>query len=128
MLKSDHMVCNNVALNTWRWRKQNDSIFYNHMSKPQNSYLMDRCTENNLKFTESRPCEVSRRIFERGGNNSDCEPKHFAKGFQNYNSYHLNEYMITPCPENTWKNHLVQDDKKMCTKRHQFFMNLTKRT
>jgi hypothetical protein len=125
--QSDHMICNNTAYNAYHWRKQNDLMFYKQMDMPQNSHLMDRCVEDNMRRGYSRECEVSKRIFERGGNSTNCEPQHFARGFQNYNKYHLNEFLITPCPDNTWKNWLVHDDKKVCTKRHQFFMNVTKR-
>lgn len=124
---SDKMICNSVAFNTFKWRKQNDLIFYKQMDMPQNSYLMDRCVEDNMRREHGRVCEVSKRIVERGGNSTNCEPEHFAKGFQNYNGYHLSEFMMTPCPENTWKNGLVQDNDKICTQRHQFFMNVTKR-
>jgi hypothetical protein len=125
--QSDDMICNSTAYNAYQWRKQNDMIFYKQMDTPQNTYLMDRCVENNMRRGFSRECEVSKRIFERGGNSTNCEPVHFARGFQNYNNYHLGEYMIAPCPDNTWKNWLVQDNKKICTKRHQFYMNVTKR-
>jgi hypothetical protein len=124
---SDNMICNNVAYNAYKWKKQNDLIFYKQMDMPQNINFMDRCIEDNMRKNNSRECEASQRIFERGGNSTNCEPKHFAGGFQNYNKYHLNQFMITPCPVNTWKNWLVQDDKKTCTKRHQFYMNVTKR-
>lgn len=124
---SDDMICNSTAYNAYQWRKQNDLIFYKQMGMPQNTNLMDRCIEDNMRRGLSRGCEVSKRMFERGGNSTECEPEHFARGFQNYNKYHLNEYMMTPCPDNTWKNYLVHDDKKICTKRHQFFMNITKR-
>jgi hypothetical protein len=125
---SDNMICNNVAYNTYKWRKQNDLIFYKQMDMPQNTDFMNRCIEDNMRKNNSRHCETSQRIFERGGNSTtQCEPVHFAGGFQNYNKYHLNEYMLTPCPRNTWKNYLIQDNNKICSKRHQFFMNVTKR-
>lgn len=127
IIKSDSMICNNVAYNQFHWRKGNDLMFYHKMNAPQNMYMMDRCEEDNMRRGFSRVCEVSKRMFERGGNSTECEPKHFAKGFQNYNKYHLNEWMMAPCPENTWMNYLVSDDEKTCTKRHQIFMNVTKR-
>lgn len=125
--RSDAMICNHVAYNQFQWRKANDLMFYWKMGAPQNAHIMDRCKENKMRMGFSRACEVSDRIFERGGNNTECEPKHFAKGFLNYNNYHLNEWMIVPCPENTWKNYLVSDKEKTCSKRHQIYMNNTKR-
>lgn len=125
---SDSMICNSVAYNAYNWRKQSDLVFYKQMSMPQNSHLMDRCVEDKMRLGFSRQCEMSTPIFTRGGNSKpQCGNDHFAKGFLNYNNYHLGEYMIVPCPDNTWKNWPVQDDKKSCSKRHQFYMNVTKR-
>ena len=126
--KSDKMICNHIAYNQFQWRKDNDLIFYHRMGAPQNSDLMDRCAEDKMRMGFSRACEVSQRMFERGGNSTNCEPKHFAKGFLNYNKYHLNEWMMAPCPENTWRNYLVSDNEKTCSKKHQVFMNVTKRS
>ena len=130
--KSDAMICNSTAYNTFFWKKMNDVVFLKHMDTPQNSELVDRCVEDKLqrlqRLSQTRECEVSDRIRDRGGNGSDCrEPVHFAKGFQCYNTYHLSEFMLTPCPINTWKNSIISNDSMGCSKRHQFFANITKR-
>lgn len=125
---SDSMICNSTAYNTFFWKKMNDLVFLNQMNKSQQTNLMDRCVEDKLRMTQSRECEVSDRIKTRGGNGTDCrEPVHFAKGFQCYNTYHLSEFMLTPCPINTWKNSIISNEYMGCSKRHQFFANITKR-
>ena len=126
--KSDSMICSSISYNAFNSKKNNDLMFYKQMDMPQNTTLIDRCIENNLmKAPSVRECEVSDRIKKRGGNNDLCEPEHFCKGFECYTNYHLSEFFLTPCPINTWRNHIISNEDMGCSKRHQFFMTITKR-
>ena len=125
--KSDAMICNSTSYNAFYWKKYNDLMFIKQMDMPQNVDSIDRCIEDKLQMTESRECEVSDRIYKRGGNAECYEPQHFCKGFDCYNNYHLSDFLITPCPINTWKNSLISNKDMGCTKRHQFYANVTKR-
>lgn len=126
--KSDVMVCNSLSYNTFQHKKYNDLMFLNQMQKtPVKPFMIDPCLEDKLKPKDSRECDISLGVMKRGGNNENCQPRHFCKGFDCYNSYHLDEYLITPCPENTWVNHVISNASMGCSKKHQFFMNVTKR-
>ena len=126
--RSDSMICNSISFNRFYAKKHNDELFVKQMDIPQNANVMDRCIEDKMRLGNSRECEISDRIIKRGGNNDPkCEPTHFCKGFQCYNNYHLSEYLITPCPINTWKNSIVENKIGGCSRRHQFYMNVTKR-
>lgn len=127
--KSDSILCGFLTYNQFKWRKNNDRIFNLQMDEcPRNKCTLDSSLETKLKFSKlPRDCEINDGILFRGGNSMGREPPHFCKGFQCYNGYHLSDFLLTPCPINTWKNYIIVDDCHGCSKRHQFFMNITKR-
>jgi hypothetical protein len=92
---------------------------------PRNDEFINMCKEDFLKRGEnsSRQCEYSDRIISRGINNNNTSNNRD----HHYNNFHLSEYLLTPCPVNTWKNWVVEDKEKKCSKTHQFYMNITKR-
>ena len=127
--KSDNMICNSFSYNMFNWKKINDLMFLKQMSMPpQDQFTKDICIEDKIKFGVDKNCDDSTTFNTRGGNNDEtCEPCGFCKGFVCYNQYNLSEFLLTPCPINTWKNSIIQNDSMGCSKRHQFFMNVTKR-
>lgn len=128
--KSDRMICNTRAFNTFSHKKQNDLLFYQTITNPiVSAPFYDVDIENKIKAIDPRLCVLSTSTKVRGGNaiQNECDTKPFVQGYDNFAPYYLDEYLLTPCMENTFRNHLVCDEDKCCSLRHQLFMNITKR-
>lgn len=129
--KSDIMQCNTKANNMYKYRKENDSLFLQRMNNTQPSQLRNFDEEFAL-FTDSidpKKYICNEAINSRGGNAVFCAKKGQALvgGYENYTSYHLNDYLMVPCKQNTWRNHIECDKDKCCSILHQMYDNVTKR-
>ena len=109
LVKSDKMLCTNSAYLHYKDQAYNDIIFMRQM-KNNGCISPDALinTENALKIKQSsRIATCTRR-----------EPIEFKC---------TNEFLLTPCPKNTYQNYMVYDDVKMCSKSHQILNNVTRR-
>lgn len=123
--RSDQLLCTNSAFLHYKDKKQNDGLFMQQMSRPRDMCLRDIDKENRFFITpSSREYTCSPMMASRGGN-VGCEPE--VKCPKLYTNYNMNEFLLVPCPKNTYKNYLVFDDTKMCSKTHQLLNNWTKR-
>lgn len=125
LAKSDHMLCTNSAYLHYKDKKLNDGIFVAHMSNPRDMCLRDIDRENSLWITESSRKATCFPMLPTRGGNEGCEPDRPCPKI--YTNYNLNEFLLIPCPKPTYRNYLVFNDKKMCSKSHQALNNWTKR-
>ena len=123
--KSDTMLLTNHAYLQYKDLKQNDMLFQKHFSQtlPRCLKAIDRETEFRLLRSMKIP-QCTPAITSRGGN-TGREPLRPCPSI--YSSYSLNEFLLVPCPTPTYKNFLVMDGDKVCTKSHQMLNNWTKR-
>ena len=126
--QSDAIQCNNYAKTLFDMKKTNDAIFAQQFNMPQPTGCINRCEELKLwtnTFTSRAP-NCDEFIMTRG-NNLTHKPMQHCAGYQCYPQRGKSEFLMIPCPQNTWNNHLEQDDTKICSVRHQMFNNVTKR-
>ena len=128
---SDNMICNTKANLTFQHKKQNDLMFYKSIGTSLLSPMRDPTTEFNLlSGKDPRSCNLSKAFTSRGGNSLNCSDtpcKSIPQGYDCMKQQNIQEYLLMPCKQNTFRNHIVCDDTKCCSKRHQLFMNITKR-
>jgi len=125
--KSDSMICNTKAHNTFQHKKQNDLIFYNAISDKIGIPMRDVDSELLLwKGRDPRECSLTSSVTSRGGNAKTCDTN-ICQGYTCFQPAYLDEFLLEPCKENTFRNHIVCDETKCCSLRHQLFMNITKR-
>jgi len=125
---SDAILCNNLRYHDYLHKKGNDRAF---------CWQMNACY-----LPAKKPVDVETRLWKkekgamcgdimnvRAGNARDCQPTpKTTVGYDNMASpMSMNDYLMVPCRENTFRNHLECDTKKCCSVRHQMFMNHTKR-
>lgn len=120
--QSDSMICNSKAFATFKNKKQSDLSFY---------YSIDNKVDSPLPYTndsafmipqDTRMCVMTNGIMMRGGNGYSCLPDKMSCFTRDTSAF-----LLDPCPENTFQNHIVCDDDKCCSLRHQMFNNITKR-
>lgn len=122
--RSDAMLLNNHAYLQYKDMKTNDMLFRQQFSSAQPRCLKEIELENRVNLSSRIPsCDQS--IISRGGNNRNCPG--ITKCPNIYSAHSLNEFLIIPCSKNTYKNYLVTDGKKVCTKSHQVLNNWTRR-
>lgn len=127
--KSDVMVCNSRAHNIYKHHQENDAIFLQRMNNPQPTSLKNTRLEFNLQTDSlnSRKAECTPFINKRGGNAIPCLSYTSCQGYKCYSEYHLNDFLLIPCKENTWRNYIECDDNKCCSVLHQMYDNHTRR-
>jgi hypothetical protein len=130
LVASDNMICNTRAHNTYKHARENDGVFLQRMNNTQATSIRDLDLEHRLRIATQDPRKYvcSDAIKTRGLNASRCgDNKPFCQGWSCYTNYHLDEFLLTPCKTNTWRNHIECDEDKCCSVHHQMFMNHTKR-
>lgn len=127
--KYDGMICNTKANMTFSHKKDNDNIFYQVMGNTQPTSIRDVQREFSMQTNSlsSRQYVCTPSIDTRGGNSVSCAPRVMYQGYENYNTYAMADYLLTPCKTNTFKNHISCDDTNCCSVHHQLFNNLTKK-
>ena len=125
LAKSDHMLCTNSAYLHYKDKKANDGLFVQQMSRSRNMCLKDIDRESDFLKMESSRIATSFPMLPTRGGNVGCEL--YRPCPKIYTNYNLSDFLLVPCPKNTYKNYLVFDDKKMCSKSHQALNNWTKR-
>lgn len=123
--KSDYMLCTNTGYLLYQHRKENDDLFKQQMMNTSKVCLRDMEKESDLFLRGSSRVAVCTPMVNSRGN-SGCEPVRPCPT-PVYSQYLLNEFLLVPCPKNTYKNYLVYDDHKICSKSHQVLNNWTKR-
>lgn len=132
LAKSDDILCNNMRYHDFYEKKKNDLAFCWQMQGcvlPQEK-VVDKETR---LWRGNKEADCSLDLYKtRAGNSKvpNCgpvQPFPMAQGYDNYNNESLKDYLLIPCMQNTFRNHLSCDDKKCCSVRHQLFMNMTKR-
>lgn len=124
---SDQILCNNSAFLHYTDARLNDSLFIQQMSRTNPACIraIDKETSLFLDGRNQRVAKCDYNITSRGGNARGCDTTQpCPKMWTNYN---FQEFLIVPCPKNTYRNYLVQDKEKVCTKSHQVLNNWTKR-
>lgn len=124
--KSDIMICNNVL----ERRCMNDTAqyraFLQQLGKTQPVTLRDVDRETGFLQGQSTRTFCNEATNTRGGNAVPCKDS-ACIGYKCYTPYHMHDWLLTPCVDNTFRNHIECDDDKCCSIRHQMFMNITKR-
>lgn len=121
--KSDAMLCRNIEYLQFQHKRQTDQNMMGAFYPSVPCGIRDVSREYKL-WTETFGTKVAtcdETIMTRGGNNH---------GYYRYNPDVTNkncEFLLDPCPKNTFKNYLIQDHEKICSLRHQTFNNVTKR-
>lgn len=129
--KSDAIICNKKAQNMLKYIKENDSLFLQRLNNTTPNNLRNFDREFGLFTDNMNPKKhiCNKAINTRGGNAVFCDLKgeELVGGYANYTMYHLNEYLMVPCKQNTWRNHVSCDENKCCSILHQMYDNVTKR-
>lgn len=126
---SDSIVCNNRAYLGWKYTKMNDTLAQQRFQGTLPTGIRDIDTESHLWTSTMNPREYvcSPMVTSRGRNDMTCKPDEFYQGYDNFNGRSLSDYLLIPCKENTFRNHIECDSDKCCSIRHQLFCNMTKR-
>lgn len=126
--KSDMMVCNTRANASFKFKKENDIAFLQQVRNTQPTKLKPIGLESLLQRSKNpREYVCNDSINSRGGNAVSCQDNDICTGYDCYDNYHMQEYLMRPCKFNTFRNFLIEDDNKICSRQHQLFNNLTKR-
>lgn len=128
--RSDAMVCNTRANNLYKQYHENDAMYLQQMNNSQPVRLRDFQREFDLLSSSMNPRKYtcSEAIASRGANVTSCDKdKSVCVGWDCYAPYYSRDFLLMPCKENTWRNHVECDDDKCCSVRHQLYMNITKR-
>lgn len=128
MEHSDFMLCNSYAALVYDHKRANDEVFTNIICRDRPVCVRDIDKESRLwmETKNSRVKTCTDDIMNRGGN-ATFPTAHINAGFSAWPDVNANDFLLNPCRENTWKNHLHADDEKLCSIKHQMFMNITKR-
>lgn len=121
---SDNIICNDWMYNQYKFKKNNDLEFINQFTKSVPDSIRDIDSETNLRFfNKNNHCLQG--VIDRGGNNvRKCED------YGKYSPYNMQDFLLIPCTQSTYKNYLMTDDFKTCSKSHWpkcVFDNNTKR-
>jgi hypothetical protein len=122
--QSDAMLCMNIEYLQFKHKKETDMGIMNSFYPSVPCGIRNVGEEYKL-WTETFGTKVAscdEQIMTRGGNNHGYHGG-FNPDIKNKNC----EFLLDPCPTNTFQNYLVGDDKKICSLRHQTFNNITKR-
>jgi hypothetical protein len=126
--RSDYMLCTNSAWLHYKDKKQNDGIFVEQMSKPQKKCIRDIDIESKFFNENSRSTKevtCSPLLSVRGGSAYNCEPIKPCPA--EWSQYKIKDFLLIPCPKNTYKNYQIFTDTMQCSKSHQMLNNWTKR-
>jgi hypothetical protein len=125
---SDFILCKNIQNLQFQHKRENDVPFMDLLSRPLPSKIRN-VEEEYQMWTQTfatRIPQCNESIASRGGNNV-AKPYKAPCGYECFSPELMKEWVIEPCKKNTFQNYLVQDDKKICSKSHQLFNNVTKR-
>lgn len=114
----DKLVCDNYRLLDNAYKKNNSVLNEEYLYVPcyykQNKRFVD---ENNVLFPQSSRLCDKEVVLYRGQNNVIPQTTSFKK----------TEFLIPHCDCDSYQNWVICDREKCCSKRHQLFMNMTKR-
>jgi hypothetical protein len=105
-------VCRNINQS---YDQNNQYVFRNNIDVPE-YYKKNKMFEQETTLIfpdETKLCD--KNIVKYRGQNNIVSSSGKKK-----------EFLVQPCPHNTYANHLVCDGKKCCSRNHQLFMNYTK--
>jgi hypothetical protein len=124
LIQSDNILCRNIEYLQFQHKKETD-IQLMHSFKPAVPCGIRDVVRESKLWTDTFGTKIAtcdEVIMTRGGNNHG-----YIKGFNPDVKNKTCEFLLDPCPQNTFKNYLVSDDKKTCSLKHQTFNNITKR-
>lgn len=128
--QSDLILCQNIENLQFTHKRENDMSYMLPMSRPLNNQIRDVKQEHTM-WTQTfgtRVATCTDATLTRGGNNPIPAPRNnLCAGYECFAPAYTKNFMMVPCKENTFKNYLVEDHKKICTTSHQLFNNMTKR-
>jgi hypothetical protein len=112
--QSDYMVCKDVGFLQYSDKKYNDLIFTQTMDNTQKWCIRNIDNENKL-FATDKLNGIYFNKYDQSKWNYNCPDMVYS------------EYLLTPCQHVDYKNYMVGDKTKKCSKRHQALNNWTKR-
>ena len=128
LLQSDTLLCNNIENLQFSHKRENDLSYMYNLSRTMPNRIRNVSEEYQMwtQSLKTRVAGCSADVMKRGGN--DVIPNLTqCGGYECFKPCYTGEYQMVPCKNNTFKNHLVNDDTKVCTTSHQLFNNVTKR-
>jgi hypothetical protein len=126
--QSDTILCNNIENLQFSHKRENDLRYMYNLSRTMPNKIKNVAEEYQM-WTQSfrtRVADCTDTILNRGGN-VVVKPFTNCAGYECFQPCYTKELTYVPCKNNTFKNHLVKDDEKVCTSNHQLFNNVTKR-
>lgn len=126
--QSDIILCNNIENLQFSHKRENDLSYMYKLSQTMPNKIRNVAHEYQM-WTQSfktRVADCTNDILKRGGNNVVPSLTQCA-GYECFKPCYAKEFQTIPCKNNTFRNHLVNDDNKVCTLSHQLFNNVTKR-
>lgn len=115
--KSDNIICQDIGYLQYRDKKYNDNIFIQQMNNNQKWCLRNIDDENKL-FVKEKTNVLNLKCNYNKNNH---------KTYPLCPDMKYSDYLLYPCDITDYKNYLVYDDTKKCSKRHQALNNMTKR-
>lgn len=115
----DDIICQNYVNMNKTYKYTNSQMCSEYLFVPEYYKCNKDFTNENKVIFPEEPKLCDRNIVQYRGQNNKA-PVNIDK--------RKNEFLIPFCNKNTYKNHIVCDDDKCCSKSHQLFMNITKRT
>lgn len=125
---SDQILCNNYASVVYEHKKQNDDVFLNIITQPRQYCARAIDRESSFNISESSRQKKCTDDIKTRGNNATCfEKPKIQVGYDAFPNKVQNDYLLVPCPRNTFQNYVVQNKEKGCSVHHQLFNNMTRR-
>lgn len=126
--KSDSMICNNRTELAFKYNRMNERLAMQQFRGTLPVEVRSIDGESAYWRGMSTRTYCNDLINSRGTNaNKPCIDKTPCSGYDCYTPFHLSDFTLIPCKENTFRNFIDCDDSKCCSVHHQLFMNLTKR-
>ncbi len=127
---SDEFLCNHIQNLQFKHKAENDKAFMYAFPWTMPHIVRDVDCEYKL-LTEAygtRKATCDESIKTRGYNfTKPMNHGNSCSGNDCFDKKYSCDFLLDPCKTTGPQTHLVQDDKKICSIRHQLFNNVTKR-
>lgn len=121
---SDAMICNTRALAWFEHKKSSDISFMYVVNPNLIQYPIHDIDEDSKYRVGLGKLETCVAVAPDTCDNSLWKCKGYECMPTSDSSF--DDFLMIPCPVNTFDNNIACDEEKCCSKRHQLFMNITK--
>lgn len=125
---SDYMMCNDTMQFLKQQQEKSDALFNTIINNCVLYRNKDINKESNIRFQDNKlECMVLLDKSRVGNAKTyiNCDKSIYLSGYDKYSNANMNDLLLIPCSKNTYKNDLVCDIAKCCSRSHQLFWNNT---